>query len=93
MPAAHACHPRATIRVADENGFALAQWARRYRPDLKVLLSAGLARKSEVAAHLCSHNNTSPPASYLRERIEGMNARHSHRARSVGRSNPRAAYR
>ena len=84
----------ADARLAgDDNGFALAQWARRNRPGLQVLLSTGLARKSETAANLCSHHNTSPPASHLRKRIEGMNARHSRRVRDVGRSKPRAAYR
>ena len=84
----------ADARLAgDDNGFALAQWARRNRPGLQVLLSTGLARKSETAAHLCSHDNTSPPASHLRERIDGINARHGRRVRNVSRSKPRAAYR
>jgi CheY-like chemotaxis protein len=84
----------ADARLAgDDNGFALAQWAHRNRPGVQVLLSAGLARKSETAAHLCSHNNTSSPASHLRERIEGMNARYKRRVRNVGRSKPRAAHR
>lgn len=79
--------------VGEDNGFALAQWARRNRPGVQVLLSTGLARKSEAAANLCSHTTTSPPASHLRERIEAMNARHGRRARDVGKDKPRAAYR
>ncbi len=84
----------ADARLAgDDNGFALAQWARRNRPGVQVLLSTGLAPKSETAASLCSHTTTSPPASHLSERIEAMNARHGRRVRDVGKGKPRAAYR
>lgn len=86
----------ADARLAgDDNGFALAQWVRQHRPGMQVLLSAGLARKTESAAHLCSHNTTSPPASHLSDRIEAMTARHSGRTHipGRGRGKPRAAYR
>lgn len=67
-------------RRGEESGFALAQWARRHSPRINVIISAGLNRKSEAAAKLCSGGQTpSPPASHLRERIEGMNARHTRR--------------
>ena len=84
----------ADARLAgDDNGFALALWARRHRPALMVILSAGLPGKSEAAAKLCSRNPSSPlPASHLRERIDGMRARQSRRAPSDSRK-PRAAYR
>lgn len=84
----------ADARLAgDDNGFALASWARRHRPSLTVILSAGLLRKSEAAAHLCSRKQTSPlPASHLRERIEGMRQRHRRRILNDPRK-PRAAYR
>lgn len=73
----------ADARLAgDDSGFALAQWARRHRPNITVILSAGLTRKSEAAAQLCSGGQTqAPPASHLRERIEAMNARHGRRIR------------
>ncbi len=84
----------ADARLAgNDNGFALAQWARRNRPGVQVLLSAGLRRKSETAAHLCRHNNTSPPAAHLSERIESMTARHCGRIQKPNRDKPRAAYR
>jgi CheY-like chemotaxis protein len=84
----------ADARLAgDDNGFALTQWARRHRPGLQVVLSAGLTRKSEAAAHLCSRNKTPPPASHLRERIQAMTARHGRRIRSTQGSRPKAAYR
>lgn len=84
----------ADARLAgDDNGFVLALWARRHRPALTVILSAGLSRKSEAAAQLCSRNQTSPlPASHLRERIEGMRTRHGRRLPN-DRRKPRAAYR
>ena len=84
----------ADARLAgDDNGFALASWARRHRPSLMVILSAGLSRKSEAAAQLCNRKQTRPlPASQLHERIEGMRARHSRRIPN-DRRKPRAAYR
>lgn len=85
----------ADARLAgDDNGFALAQWARRAKPGLQVILSTGLTRKSEAAAHLCSHNQTSPPpATRLRERIQAMNARNGRSFQQPVRGKPRAAYR
>lgn len=84
----------ADARLAgDDSGFALAQWARRNRPGLQVILSTGLTRKSEAAAHLCSHNQPSPPpATHLRERIEAMNARNGRGVRQPSRTKPRAMY-
>lgn len=67
-------------RLGSDSGFALAQWARRLNPRINVILSAGLARKSEAAAHICSGGKTpAPPASHLRERIERMNTRYRRR--------------
>lgn len=85
----------ADARLAgDDNGFALAQWARRFKPDLQILLSTGLTRKSETAAHLCGHKTPTPlPASHLRERIRAMNARNSRSFRKPARGKPRAVYR
>ncbi len=79
--------------ASDDNGFALAQWARRNRPRLQVMLNTGLRRKSEAAAQLCSHHTTSPPATHLRERIVSMTARHGRLIQNAPRGKPRAAYR
>ena len=35
------------------DGFGLAQWVRRERPDVKVVLSSGLKRSAEEAGKLC----------------------------------------
>lgn len=81
----------ADARLAgDDSGFALAQWVRRYRPRVNVILSAGLTRKSEAASKLCAGGQTpAPPASHLRERIESMNARHGRRVRADRRAKAR----
>jgi CheY-like chemotaxis protein len=63
--------------VADgEGGFALAQWTRRYRPRIRVVLTSTLANKSEAIADLCGrHHSSPPPSSFLRDRIQSMRAR------------------
>ena len=37
------------------DGFGLAQWVRRERPWLKVILTSGAARTAKEAGHLCEH--------------------------------------
>jgi CheY-like chemotaxis protein len=54
------------------DGFALAQWVRRERPDSKVVLTSGIAKASEAADALCDEGRWVPkpysPAE-LEERI------------------------
>jgi CheY-like chemotaxis protein len=77
-------------RLGNESTFGLAQWARRHSPGFKVIIIAGLNRKSETAARLCPGRQTpAPPASHIRERIEGMPARHAHRAHANRRTRAR----
>jgi CheY-like chemotaxis protein len=40
------------------DGFGLAQWIRRERPDIKVVLSAGVARSARAAGELCEDGPT-----------------------------------
>ena len=40
------------------DGFGLAQWIRRERPDIKVVLSSGVARSAKAAGELCEHGPT-----------------------------------
>lgn len=86
----------ADARLAgDDNGFALAQWARRFRPKIAVVLTANLEAKAEAASQLCSKNQTPPPPpSHLRDRIRAMKARHISRV-LTDRKKPkgRVAYR
>jgi CheY-like chemotaxis protein len=37
------------------DGFGLARWVRANYPDVKVILTSGVARSAELAADLCSH--------------------------------------
>jgi len=37
----------------DMDGFALARWARSHRPDIKVILTSGVARSAQIAGELC----------------------------------------
>ena len=42
------------LDVEDElGGFGLAQWVRKERPDVKVLLTSGVRRTAETAGDLC----------------------------------------
>lgn len=74
----------ADARLAgDDNAFALAQWVRRFRPKISIVLNASLAKKAEAAAHLCNRNQPNPPpASHLRDRIKAMKASHAPRVRA-----------
>lgn len=77
-------------RRGDDSSFALAQWARQHSPRTNVIISAGLTRKSEAAAQLCSGGKTPPPpASNLRERIEGMNTRNTRHLHASDRTEAR----
>jgi CheY-like chemotaxis protein len=81
----------ADARLAGENdGFALAQWARRYRPLISIVLTGSLANKSEAAGKLCGQHHTSPPSpSLLRDRIRTMRAQQNTSPTASKRS-PRA---
>ena len=37
------------------DGFGLAQWIRRERPQVKVILTSGVTRKAKEAGSLCEH--------------------------------------
>lgn len=37
------------------DGFALAHWIRKQRPDVKILLTSGVRRAAETAGDLCEH--------------------------------------
>jgi CheY-like chemotaxis protein len=41
------------VMPGDMDGFGLARWIRRERPDIKVVLSAGIARSAKAAGELC----------------------------------------
>ena len=37
------------------NGFGLAQWVRRERPEVRVILTSGISRTAQEARDLCAH--------------------------------------
>ena len=39
------------------DGFALAHWVRRHRPELRILLTSGIVRSAALADDLCEQNN------------------------------------
>jgi CheY-like chemotaxis protein len=39
--------------AGDENGFALAQWVRRHRPNVEVILTSSIANKADAAGEFC----------------------------------------
>lgn len=61
--------------AGDDEGFALAQWVRRYRPQVSVILSVSLQSKSDAAAQLCASSKAPPPALHFRDRISAMRQR------------------
>jgi len=42
--------------AGEHSGFALAQWVRKHRPGVKVMLTATTAAKIEAAGEFCSHS-------------------------------------
>lgn len=66
--------------VGEDSGFALAQWVRRHRTAVKVLLTATTANKIESAASLCTHS-PGYDAKSLQTRIRSMMSERARRAR------------
>ncbi len=70
--------------AGNENGFALAQWVRRHRPKVEVLLTSSLANKAETASAFCSRyqeRTTVSDAAGLVSRIQAMLAERKRRTR------------
>jgi len=63
-----------------DTGFALAQWVRRHRPQVKVILVATTAHKVEAAGALCRHTPRHD-ANTLDARIRAMMAERARRMR------------
>ena len=72
------------------SGFVLAQWVRRHRPDIDVVLTASIASKAQAAAELAARDPVCRPpsdAAGLLARLNGMLAERKRRLRQQ----PRAA--
>lgn len=70
----------AELSEAEDSGFALAQWVRRHRPQVRVILAARTANKVEVAASLCTHSPAHDAAT-LETRLRAMLAERARRLR------------
>lgn len=72
--------PRIDIVMADaqlageQNGFALAQWLRRHRPQVRVILTSTIPNKTRSAVELCGHDpkKTANDLSALAGRLQTM---------------------
>lgn len=76
-----------------ESGFALAQWIRRHRPAIEVILTSSVASKAEAASEFCSRSpDTKAPsdAAGLTAKIQALAAERKRRARppSSAQSSP-----
>jgi CheY-like chemotaxis protein len=75
------------------NGFALAQWVRRYRSAIDVVLTTTLDTKVETAARICSWGGGGPPdTARLMARIRALTAERKRRSRppsSTANTRPR----
>lgn len=70
--------------VGGESGFSLAQWVRRYRASVDVILASSLESKAEAASELCARfPDITPPsnAANLLDRIKAMIAERRRRTK------------
>jgi len=64
-----------------ESGFALAQWLRRNRPDVEIVLQVSVSGKTAAAFALCCPPDGKENAHALTARIEKMQAQRRRRTR------------
>ena len=73
----------------DLNGFALAQWVRRYRSAIDVVLTTTLDSKIEAASRFCSWGGKGPPdTASLIARIRALTAERKRRSRPPSSTAP-----
>ena len=56
-----------------DDGFALAQWVRRARPGIRIVLTSTLTNKSRAVGRICGKGGM--PDSFVRERLKAKRAR------------------
>ena len=73
------------------SGFALAQWVRRNRRNVEIILTGGILPKAEAAEQLCSRRNGKPVAhaDRLADQIKAMMATRDRSTRSGPLALPR----
>jgi CheY-like chemotaxis protein len=78
--------------AGDNNGFALAQWVRRHRRSIDVILNGTLAHKVQVACELCvDGDRVDQDAKALSTRIQSMLAERKRRLRPAPKTAPASA--
>jgi DNA-binding response OmpR family regulator len=73
----------AQLAGGDETGFALAQWVRRYRPQIEVIMTASVTHKAQAAADFCARYPATKAVetAALSQRIRAMLAERKRRLR------------
>lgn len=75
--------------AGDDNGFALAQWVRRHRKSIDVILTGSLAQKVQVACEFCVNGDgADQDAQGLTARIQAMLAERKRRLRPAAKTAP-----
>lgn len=75
--------------AGDDNGFALAQWVRRHRKSIDVILTGALAHKVQVACEFCvDGDRADTDAQQLTSRIQTMLAERKRRLRPTPKTAP-----
>jgi CheY-like chemotaxis protein len=75
--------------AGDDNGFALAQWVRRHRKSIDVILTGTLAHKVQVACEFCVDGDKADrDALALAARIQSMLAERKRRLRPAPKTAP-----
>lgn len=88
--------PKVTLLLCDAqladhgSGFVLAQWVRRYRPEVEVLLTASIASKAQAAAELAARLPECRPPNDAQGLTANINAMLAERKRRL-RQQPRSA--
>ena len=78
--------------AGDDNGFALAQWVRRHRKSIDVVLTGTLAHKVQVACEFCvAGDRADQDAQSLISQIQAMLAERKRRLRPAPKTAPATA--
>ncbi len=75
--------------AGDDTGFQLAQWVRRHRASIEVILTASIATKAQAASEFCARypdRKTLSDAAGLSARIQAMSAESRRRMRPQPKS-------
>ncbi len=77
--------------AGEGSGFILAQWVRRHRPEIEMVLTASLDNKARAAAEIVArfpHCKPSSDAAKLAARLNGMLAERKRRLRQQPKTAP-----